>query len=450
MPLPTPVKTWEYLTNQAVGGLDASTSFKNTAIRFKNLLTNTVAHIYNRGNIQLVSGTTFRINPADNTFSPTKIGNVVGRTLKLRGMTTANNNGNYTVTAQSDQGGGVYALEYVNASGAAEAIVGSVNVIGNDFTIPLVLRHSASAAQASVPVADDGIDRLETLSSFTFGPTSFDNSYFVLRNTVTGTEFCWYCGNATDADSGSNATRGGTVIATAPGVLSAPAAIQSALNNIPLGQVVEYINGTKNASYQDQPTVNTLSWPANVTWDGRLNVMMSDDGEQVRAWFTANSLVSFFMFDSVVRNPKAEWALDANTPVVAGMFTPQSTFVARADYANWNDVPSAVLSRIPSVGPGRPDLYAGPAYLSVEGYIAAALGQNLLVANELTGEWPLSPVGIVSSLPSYRGRMGLVPDMWWTSTALVSGQTFPNTAARNFIVVGNFVLPWNGDIPEMM
>ena len=89
-------------------------------------------------------------------------------------------------------------------------------------------------------------------------------------------------------------------------------------------------------------------------------------------------------------------------------------------------------------------------FLSAEGYGSAALGQNLVQPNELTGEWPFAPVGVAAGQVQFRGRMGIIPDMWWTSTALVGGQTFPNSTARNFLCIEDFIIVWNGDIPEMV
>jgi hypothetical protein len=452
MALPTPVKTWEFLTNKPAGGIDENSSWRQTAVRLKNHLTNTVAHIYNRGEIELVSGTTFRINPGDGTFDPATIGNVVGRNMKLRGMTTANNDGDFTITAQSDQGGGVFALEYVNVPGAAETIIAakaSVNVIGNDFTIPLILQHSASAPDSSTPVAGDEIDRLEDDNLAMSVPNAFDVSYWVVRNTVTGTEFCVVSGNTSVAPS--DGSRGTSLLTTAPNSLSAPAASQTVREaGVPVGPTVQHIINTKVASYRPVTQNDEFLMQDNVTWDARIHVAISDDGEQVRALIAREAIVEMFMFDAIVRNPKVAWAADPSTPVVAGMRWPGNGSFSRATYGEWNDATQARLSRLPSPSPGIPPLHVGGAFLSSEGYGSAALGQNLAMPNELTGEWPLLPVGIAASTVQFRGRMGLIPDMWWASVGNIPGQTFPNSNARNFLCIEDFIIVWNGDIPEMV
>jgi len=441
MPLPTLLKTWEFITNVPAGGDTAITTYQSQALAIKNTLTNTVTHIFNRGNIQLVSGSTYRINPGDTTFDPADIGSVVGFIIKIRGMTSAANNGDYTVTGQVDVGGGVYVLEYTNGAAVAEAIVGSVNAIGTDFTFPLELVHSANYPLSSSPSGvGDGVDRIETLGHWNH--SSNLQSYFVLRNTVTGTEFLLQNGNSTTADD----NRGVVRVAMAPNVFDAPAYNGS----IPTGPSRKIQGGTAPGHVTFIDSFNNSWFILNLVADARFHCMISSDGEQLRAFWTYDGLDRMFMLDGFVRNANAAWALDPDTPTVATLSFPGNATGERATFAIMNDLERVALSRLPPPSPGILPKYNAVGHLTSEGYGSAALGENIIVPNELSGEWPLAPVGIAVNTPQYRGRMGMLPDIWWSSTALSAGHTFPNSTSRDFIQVGDLVLPWNGDVPEFM
>lgn len=64
-------------------------------------------------------------------------------------------------------------------------------------------------------------------------------------------------------------------------------------------------------------------------------------------------------------------------------------------------------------------------------------------ANELSGEWPIAPIGIVGLTPGARGRHGSLVDMWWGSSGASSGDTYP-TSAPQFAQFGNLIIPWDG------
>jgi hypothetical protein len=71
--------------------------------------------------------------------------------------------------------------------------------------------------------------------------------------------------------------------------------------------------------------------------------------------------------------------------------------------------------------------------------------------NELTGEWPMMPVGLVHpTTAGRRGRHGTVFDWWWTSPSLSSGNYLPNDPDLNFVVLGDQVHVWKGDGTEIL
>ena len=70
--------------------------------------------------------------------------------------------------------------------------------------------------------------------------------------------------------------------------------------------------------------------------------------------------------------------------------------------------------------------------------------------DELTGEWPMYPIGIVSTDVGYRGFWGRLKDIYVTPqhTTLIAGTTLPADGSRQWIHTGgDLVLPWDGSVP---
>lgn len=66
-------------------------------------------------------------------------------------------------------------------------------------------------------------------------------------------------------------------------------------------------------------------------------------------------------------------------------------------------------------------------------------------ANEISGAFPLTPIGLhcISGL-GQRGRYGHLVDQWMTVPSPSSGDNMPGDASKQFVVVGDFVFPWDG------
>jgi len=97
---------------------------------------------------------------------------------------------------------------------------------------------------------------------------------------------------------------------------------------------------------------------------------------------------------------------------------------------------------------GRTTGGAMNAYLSCEGFGDKAFGQQMLVSNELDGFWPFTPIGVVSNSAGSRGRLGTAYDLWYGSTAIGDGDTYPADTSRQFAQFGHFIFPWDGSAPQ--
>lgn len=167
----------------------------------------------------------------------------------------------------------------------------------------------------------------------------------------------------------------------------------------------------------------------------RLHVMMSDDGKITRWWSCHDgSFSSNFVQVSEVAGASV-W-----TPGGYGhVYLPPNN----GSYGTLNDSAHAR-----SVYPGthNDEFFM---YMTSIGSIAA-LGQIQTVPDDDSGDYPVSAIGLASGTPAtYGPRRGALDDIWWGSTAISSGDTYPASGSKDFVQLGDLVLPWNGTTMEM-
>jgi len=64
------------------------------------------------------------------------------------------------------------------------------------------------------------------------------------------------------------------------------------------------------------------------------------------------------------------------------------------------------------------------------------------MANEISGEWPMLPIGIAGVGAGARGRHGSIADLWIGSNGVASGDSYP-VAQADFAQFGSLIVPWN-------
>jgi hypothetical protein len=77
---------------------------------------------------------------------------------------------------------------------------------------------------------------------------------------------------------------------------------------------------------------------------------------------------------------------------------------------------------------------------------ASLLTQEVPGLDSYTGEYLLPRVRLLSKVAGNLGDMGPVDDIWLCSTNVPSGDTFPNSTARTFIVASPLVMPHDGSV----
>lgn len=181
---------------------------------------------------------------------------------------------------------------------------------------------------------------------------------------------------------------------------------------------------------------------SNTTWGGSsaafytkgLHVLVSSDGQCTRIILCrSNVCTGLWVFDKA-KNPIAAWT----SPYFAGAVG-VSAATEVASYANWNDTARC------STKYGATTV---TNYMTSLSYAGAAVGENLTMPDDQNIEWIMSPINLASLTATHRGpRKGTVYDLWWGSTGVQIGKTYPDDATMLFVQFGNLILPWNGTSP---
>ena len=448
MALPTPIKTWEFKTNHYVYGGYIQDEWAQYAIcDIKDILCDFIPRIgaYASGAFTVDAGVV-TYTATGSIFNPTLYGNLVGKSVRIKGATSAVNDGEFTITAQTAS-----TLEWSNAGGVAEAFVGSLNIRAGVFTTPWVVSHTGTTTVHGVK--DDGVDRLAGDPTRLGGGTG-NVGYWVIKNTVTGTWWS-FSSKSNGTAAGDKAAKGTIRSALAPNELLVPTTLASPPYGTSLEDGsfshVEWV-AVDEWWFYDLGPIGTQPFPS------KLHVMMSSDGEQTRLALFENNSSPLMWINGIVENPHPAWAAASSTPTVSCMFcagagaSPTHTWY----YSYTNDSKVLRGSEIPvpaghGLSPtGGTEFHNTQFYMTSEGYGAAANGQNLPSPNLLTGAYDLYPIGLSCLDLERYGRLGELPDIWFVGTDVFQGWTFPDSTARQFCAFGDLVLPWDGSIPEML
>jgi hypothetical protein len=168
------------------------------------------------------------------------------------------------------------------------------------------------------------------------------------------------------------------------------------------------------------------------------NIWQSTDGQVTRIVNRANTQLTaqFRMYAAFERpkNPLSEWT----NPCMAAWVGNASGAMR---YATHNDA-ALYLGNRPSGG-------SMAMFATTEGAGSSMVGEHLVLPNDLSGGYPMTPAGLLCTAAGARGRHGEVFDLWYGSTVMQNGDTYPDDGSKQFIQIGDLILPWNGSNPIM-
>lgn len=255
---------------------------------------------------------------------------------------------------------------------------------------PWVVRGSSN----SVAGAMDSVDRWVTDSNLIWANDGVAHAWIVLRQTglATNAELLISCNQA--AVNGNQAT-----------ITFSPSAGFTGGSNT--------TNPTATDAFACIANTNFGAVTADIAI--RWSVMQSTDGQCTRILvYQAGSPLMFYVFDKAT-NVGSGWT----NPVVV------------ATQPNTSPALLVMSSRV------SPTLIATIS-------MGAETVQGATVANELSGDWPMIPIGLSSATVGARGRHGSLFDIWQASNSLVTGDTYPGDGSAQFAQFGTIILPWNG------
>jgi hypothetical protein len=171
----------------------------------------------------------------------------------------------------------------------------------------------------------------------------------------------------------------------------------------------------------------------------RLHAQMSSDGLGTRLFIFGDSrLVGFWGFDRVL-------GADAS-------FTDPVWACVRGKYDLIGD--AANTSWLHDTSTHQGDIMSGVNLsvnyqLSTEGVGTSTIGEQWGgYPNEISGKYPMTPIGVVCMTTGKRGRLGYLADLWYGQVVTgIDGMTYPADDTRQFASLGSLVVPWDGINP---
>jgi len=275
----------------------------------------------------------------------------------------------------------------------------------------------------------DGVDRWTTDAKVLWvSPTTAAGSWIVLRQPQLSTKFEILLFLPQSGTNIANITMYvspvagfGTVNGGTDGAVSGASNRPTATDEILMGTGAAWGVSTINSS-------------------SRWHILRSSDAKHWRIFICRNGFTTGFCSMEHAGSPVSGWATPGMFAWV-GLTTDPAT-VSLATPANYS-----VTARHKAKGNSSMSLAMTGEGIRTTTSASILLPERVGIANDLSGEFPLFPIGLASATGSNEGRHGTMVDMWWGLTSLAESTTYPNDGSRQMVHFGNFVNPWNGSVP---
>ena len=314
----------------------------------------------------------------------------------------------------------------------------SVNATGSGVTakqchqnLLLDIKNSIAGAWPSVAGSSDAtnagmdaIDRWTVANDLTWAAPGVAHSWIVL-DTPLGGQLCFDC---TPLDSGVEGPRL-TVAYSESGAFAGG----STSNRPTAVDEIVMLNGGQ--------------WIGTTAASGTFNYVFHHMRDSVQEQaeriiiHIGGVCVGFLFLDLVPQNPVAGWA----TPSIVGYVGATNLSTNQLTYQRlW----SAAAFK------GREAGVVGDIVMTSEGFNGVGAGQALTTANDFTLAWPFFSIAFASQTVGMRGRLtGMNPvqrgcwDLWFGSTTISEGSTYPAAGTNDFVQFGHLIFPWDGSVP---
>ena len=204
-------------------------------------------------------------------------------------------------------------------------------------------------------------------------------------------------------------------------------------------------NGGTNGSNLTRPTatdqviLGAKLWGLGVGYSRAGNTWVyaaqSTDGQCTRVFTTWSGMCTAFWIMDKAKLPIAHWS----DPWVVGMVGLPTTNLGYAGgYGYWTDASS--LS-------GKINSTITDIRMTTEGPGDGPLRKTMTYPDDVTGEAPMTPVGLLATTAPVRGRKAMLFDMWCGSNGSgynTGPTTYPADGSRLFTQVNNLIIPWAG------
>jgi len=437
MALPTLDKTWIFKTNVLLSSLgSAQLDYQRLILTVKNMLTSSYGWTDNTGapttnshlwTVRASSNSTVA-DTNDNwpvfirgTDINASVNTSTDNTLRIRSVTAYRNYSVFTVTAGASTAKTLIASDLNTAFAAAGMTTLQATVDGSNRLV--ISDIGGGNAYFEMDSIANG-STLGTPCGFTSGGTKPQNclvwgasagspfSWVVLQQAVINPNFqvCFGTGN----NSATNYYVSNTYVSPVTGFTLTGLVTTAAPNS------------AERRQFHDNTQWHGTG-PA--VFDCSVQVAMSTDGECTRVMLYRDNAMRMFWIWDKPKNPVTQWL---NPSIV--LMNPNSGSVTPTLYTELTDNPQVY---------GRIGTAWAPFYVTTEFYGAAALGENIVFPNQLTGEYMLTPVGLACVTPGFYGRHAEIFDLWFASAGMTLGVSFPDSGDRQFLCLPNLVHPWN-------
>jgi hypothetical protein len=179
-------------------------------------------------------------------------------------------------------------------------------------------------------------------------------------------------------------------------------------------------------------SIHTANQWVSGSFPFKWHAMQSTDGQGTRVIICGASLVqSFWMFDKAT-NAHASWT------------NPCVQYVNARDSETHANEYEYMFYR---AGQSPPQIKTGiltAAAFTCEAVRNRPVGQIMNFPDDINGAWLIAPIGVTALSQSARARVGRLVDVYFGSSGVSNGDTFPASGTKLMVQFGHMVFPWDG------